>query len=85
MPLITPLYFLGNKISGKAGKLILALGSIGFYAYAGPDSLLVFLLSIVVNYIFVLLMKRGDRFRRLFMLVPVIINVFLLLLFSFRN
>ena len=84
-PLIVLLYFAGNKFSFKVGKLILAIGSLCFYAYAGYDSLAIFCFSILINYVFALAIKRNDRFKKLFLFIPVVINVALLLVFKYTD
>ncbi len=84
LPVVLLLYFLGNKAGSLWGKIVLILGSIVFYGCAGKDSLLMLGISIAVNYVCVLVIKRF-QYRKIFLAVPVLINVGILLYFKYFN
>lgn len=77
--------FLGNKIRVIAGKLILIAGSILFYAYFDWTALLVVGISLGINFFFAAGVKKWQKWNKLFLVVPVIINISLLLYFKYTN
>lgn len=62
----------------------LVVGSLIFYAYGDLSLLKVLSFSIVINYVFLICMKKG-RWRRFFLAVPVVINIGLLLYFKYLD
>lgn len=84
LPVMLLLYFLGNKAGSLWGKIVLILGSLVFYSCAGMDSLMMLGISIVVNYVCALVIKRF-RCRKILLAVPVLINVGILLYFKYFN
>lgn len=85
LPVIVTIYFLGNRINSLIGKIILILGSAFFYAYSGWLTLIVIGLSLGFNIVFIVVIKKTQRFKKLFFAVPIIINVGLLLYFKYTN
>ena len=55
-------YFLLNKIRPFLGKVFLVVMSVWFYGYAGITELKWLLLSIVVNYLVVILGQKVRKF-----------------------
>lgn len=84
LPAVFVLYFLANKIQQQYGKLVLIFASMVFYAYAGKISCIFLIVSIAVNYLFVMLIKR-KIWKKVFLWLPVLINVGLLLYFKYIN
>ena len=85
LPVMVIGYFLGNKIRVIAGKLILIAGSILFYAYFDWTALLVVGISLGINFFFAAGVKKWQKWNKLFLVVPVIINISLLLYFKYTN
>lgn len=85
LPVTWIVYFLGNRINKFAGKLVLILASILFYTYTDYKVFLVLGISLVLNYIFAILIKKQENWKRIYLLAPVIINVGLLLYFKYTN
>lgn len=84
LPLLLITYFLCNKINTSAGKMVLVIGSLIFYAYADWHMLFFLLASVFCNYLFIYLMGHS-KWRKTFLAVPVIVNVGLLLFFKYTN
>lgn len=84
LPVMLLLYFLGNKAGILWGKLVLIVGSLVFYGYAGLHSLIMLGISVGVNYLCVLIMKQFQH-RKILLAVPVLINVGILLYFKYFN
>lgn len=85
LPIVIVMYFGGNKIRPLYGKIVLIVASIIFYAYSDWIYLIVLGISLLVNSIAAVLIKKFDKFRRLFMLMPIIVNILLLLYFKYSN
>ena len=85
LPLTVVLYFLLNRLHHQAGKTLLIAAGILFYGWMNWSVLTVLLISIVLNYLFVRLLSRGLRWKKLFLAVPAAINVGLLVYFKYLN
>lgn len=85
MPLIILAYFLLGRVHRSLGKLVIIAGSILFYAYTDRSTLVVFLISLGINYLFARMIGRQDKWRRAYLLIPVVINAGLLLYFKYTN
>lgn len=66
------------------GKVTLAIGSLIFYAYADWRMLFFLLASMVCNYFFTYLL-RHVRWQKVFLAVPLVVNVGLLLFFKYTG
>lgn len=82
--LLITLYFLCNKLHLMAGKMVLIIGSLIFYAYADWRMLFFLVISVICNYLFTYLMKYV-RWRKASLAVPLVLNVGLLLLFKYTG
>lgn len=83
LPITVLLFFLSNKINPIIGKLILIVASIIFYSYGHLHMLMYLGMSILINYIAALIIRRCRTHPRIALSVPVIINVGLLLYFKY--
>ena len=84
LPIMLAAYFLGNKLHIMAGKMVLIISSLIFYAYADWHMLFFLLASILCNYLFAYLMKNTE-WRKVFLAVPIVINVGMLLFFKYTD
>lgn len=85
LPLTAIGYYLGNKINQVVGKMVIIVASLIFYAYSDWSVLFVLGISIAVNYLFALLIRKTDKWNKIFLIAPVVINVGLLLYFKYFN
>lgn len=85
LPITLLLYFLTNKIHSQIGKLVLVIASIYFYAYLDWSTLIVFGISLAINYVFSRIVKKTGRGKKFFLAVPIVVNVGLLLYFKYIN
>lgn len=70
----------------KYRNYFLFAASIFFYAWGEPKFVFVMLTSIILNYIFGILISKADRGKaRLFLLVAVLMNVSILFVFKYLN
>lgn len=85
LPLTVLLYYLSNKFSDTVGKVVLLVASIIFYAYSDWSTLFVIGISLAINYLFSILIKKTKQWRSFYLCVPIIINIGLLLFFKYFN
>lgn len=85
LPVTTILYFLANRINSMVGKIIIILSSLIYYACFGWKTFLVLGFSIMVNYGLAILIQKTKKFSKLFLFIPILINVGLLLCFKYTN
>lgn len=85
LPITTLLYYTANRINSLVGKWILVISSIIFYCYTDISILWVLGISIIVNYVFSLTVTKAKKWRSIFLVIPVIINVGLLLYYKYLN
>lgn len=85
LPLTVVAYFLGNKINQMVGKIVIIISSILFYAYMDWKVLIVLGISMALNYLFSVAIKRINKWSKTFMIIPIVINVLLLLYFKYTN
>lgn len=84
LPLQVICYFLSNRLNEKLGKVIIVIGSIIFYAYSDISLIKVMLLSGIINYLFSICINRL-KWKRLFLFIPIVVNISLLLYFKYTN
>ena len=84
LPIMILLYFVLNKINTILGKFVIIAGSAVFYAYTDVSMLGMLAISISINYIFAKLINKTN-FKKIFMVIPVVINVGILLYFKYTN
>lgn len=84
LPITLISYFTSNKINQLFGKIIIIIASFAFYTYNNLSSFIAFGLSLVFNYLFALLIKK-IKWNKLFMVIPVLVNIILLIYFKYSN
>lgn len=82
LPMVILSYFLLGKIKFVLGKIVIIAASLFFYAYSGISNLKVLGISIAINYIFAILIGKV-KWKKIFMYLPVMVNVCLLLYFKY--
>lgn len=85
LPLVIMAYFIGNKINKTVGKIVIILASAIFYSYYDLSVSTVLAISLLINYFFVIVIKNCKKWKRSFVVFPIIINICLLLYFKYLN
>lgn len=85
LPVTVLLYFLSNRIRPSAGKLVLIAASLLFYGWGRWNMLLYLGASILMNYLFVLLIAKWQLHSRWSLAFPVAVNVGFLLYFKYLD
>lgn len=83
LPVAVVGWFVFNRFSDKAALFFLVAMSLLFYAYAGVSGLLWLLVSMVVNYGFVLVLERAHR--KWILWLGIAFNIALLFYFKYTN
>lgn len=83
LPIFVSGYFILNRWSNIVAKLFLLSASLLFYAYAGMTRFLWLLVSIIVNYAVVVLLKRWNR--KAILAAGIAFDVILLFCFKYTN
>ena len=85
-PLVLILYYLVIYCIGRtAGNLILFCSSIFFYAWGEPQNVLILLASICFNYSIVKCIERGERFKKIYLIFSITVNLAVLFIFKYLN
>lgn len=85
LPLTVLLYFLANRAGPVFGKIVIIIASIIFYS-KGRSSMLIYLgISMLINYVSALVIKKYKIRNKLFIALPVVVNISLLLYFKYLN
>lgn len=84
LPIFVILYLSLGRFNVFASKVLIILGGIVFYVYAGWNAASVFGLSILANYLFSLLIKK-TCYKKWLIFVTILFNVGLLLYFKYLN
>ncbi len=82
LPIVLITYFISNK---KVKNIILLIASLVFYAWGEPKYIILMLISIVVNYIFGLLIDKYRKKSKLFLILDILFNLLLLGYFKYYN
>lgn len=87
LPLILIAYFSTAKFNKCFGKIVLILGSVIFCTYSNVSAFKILGCSLVINFLFAKLIEYSKRksYLRIFMSIPIIINVGLLLYYKYTN
>ncbi len=85
LPITLLLYFVANRIKPVLGKFVIIIASIVF-CLLGQSNMLIYLgISMLINYVFVLVIKRFKFTNKIILALPIIVNVGLLLYFKYLN
>lgn len=85
LPITVVAYFLSNKIRLNAGKIVIIISSIIFYAYSDWTIFKILGISLVLNFVAALLIRKFEKISKMIAVVPIVINVGLLLYFKYTN
>ena len=85
LPVTVAVYYLANRISLVAGKIVLIAASLLFYSLGRAEMLLILVISMAVNYGTAVLVKKKTIKNRLILALPIAVNIALLLYFKYYN
>ena len=85
LPITVLLYFLANRIKPVIGKLVIIFASLIFYSFGRTNMLVYLSISMLINYVSALAVKKLAIKNKLLLALPIIVNVGLLLYFKYFN
>lgn len=83
LPIFVVAYFGASRIRPIIGKLVIIVASLFFYGYGRIDMLLIFAISIVINYLLALLVATKREVCKWMIVFPLVVNVGLLIYFKY--
>lgn len=84
LPIFVIGYFLLNKINSLMGKLFIIIASLIFYIYGGLNITVILGISIVLNFILAIIIKKV-KVKKIILVLAIIVNVALLLYYKYFN
>ena len=84
MPIMFIIYFLTSNFNMLAGKVVLIIGSIVFYAYQDISTFTILGISLIVNFLFTEFVAINKK-RKMYLAIPIVINTGLLLYFKYTD
>ena len=85
LPIVLVLYFSLNRIGTVAGKILLILSSLVFYAWADWKTLTALVISIAVNFVFAKLIEKHSSKKNLLVLIPIVVNIAILFYYKYLD
>lgn len=85
LPVFLMTYFIGNKISKKAGRWLIIISGLIFYYYAGLYSFIILMISAVVNFVLALLLRKVKKGSKALLIITLAANVGLLLYYKYMG
>lgn len=85
LPITIIIYFLLNRFSQTAGKIAIVMASLFFYAYTDWATLTVLSISLAINFLGAKLMTNISKWRNVFVIFSIFINIVLLLYYKYTN
>ena len=82
LPIVLGMYYI---VPNKAKNLVLLIASLFFYFYGEPTYVVIMVLSIIITYIFGLLMDKYSDSKKTFLTLSIICNVGILVYFKYFN
>ena len=82
LPIILLLYFISND---KFKNIILLIGSLIFYAWGEPKYIILMLISILINYIYGILIDKFRKYDKYILVIAILTNIGLLGYFKYFN
>lgn len=82
LPIILLLYFISNN---KFKNIILLIGSLIFYAWGEPKYIILMLISILINYIYGILIDKFRKYDKYILVIAILTNIGLLGYFKYFN
>jgi len=82
LPIVIAIYYI---VPLKAKNIVLLISSLFFYFYGEPTYVIIMLLSIVITYIFGLLMDKYPKHKKTFLTLSIVATIGILVYFKYFN
>ncbi len=85
LPITVIGYFVLNRLNTIWGKIVIIIASIVFYSFGRVNMLIYLGVSLLINYFAACLIGRRESLKKLFLTIPIVVNIGLLLYFKYLN
>lgn len=85
MPLTVVGYFILNKFNATIAMRFLVIISLFFYGYSGIQPLMWLMISMIINYSIVLMLRKGIFNKKIVLFVGIVFNIAVLFYFKYFN
>ena len=82
-PLVLVLYYVNNN--RVYINIILLISSLIFYSWGEPRTIIIMIITIIVNYVMAIMIEENEKYRKLLFIVTCIFNIGILFFFKYFN
>ena len=82
LPIVLAIYYI---VPHKFKNIVLLVASLLFYFYGEPKYILFMVISIIITYIFGILINKYRKYDKIFLILSIFINVGILVYFKYTN
>ena len=82
LPIVLVLYYI---VPNKCRNIVLLVSSLLFYFYGEPTYGFIMIASIIITYIFGVLMDKYEKYSKLFLILSICVSVGILIYFKYTN
>ena len=83
LPLVLVLYYVNNNRVYR--NIILLISSLIFYSWGEPRTIIIMIITIIVNYVMAIMIEEKEKYRKLLFIVTCIFNIGILFFFKYFN
>ena len=83
LPLVLVLYYINNNRVYR--NIILLISSLIFYSWGEPRTIIIMIITIIVNYVMAIMIEENEKYRKLLFIVTCIFNIGILFFFKYFN
>ena len=83
LPLLLVLYYVNNNRVYR--NIILLISSLIFYSWGEPRTIIIMIITIIVNYVMAIMIEENEKYRKLLFIVTCIFNIGILFFFKYFN
>lgn len=83
LPLVLVLYYVNNNRVYR--NIILLISSLIFYSWGEPRTIIIMIITIVVNYFMAIMIEENEKYRKLLFIVTCVFNIGILFFFKYFN
>ena len=83
LPLVLVLYYINNNRVYR--NIVLLISSLIFYSWGEPRTIIIMIITIIVNYVMAIMIEEKEKYRKLLFIVTCIFNIGILFFFKYFN
>ena len=83
LPLVLVLYYINNNRVYR--NIVLLISSLIFYSWGEPRTIIIMIITIIVNYVMAIMIEENEKYRKLLFIVTCIFNIGILFFFKYFN